>query len=200
MKSSLKNKWFTILLSILFAIVLIAGTALISSGIWDRESPMVPLDYLTDELEPNLLSAVDEAVDEKLLSIDQELAGKLQEFQSIVDSKVTNEDALVEAVSDSVASMLKEDLGASYREVQLTTGTNVTLSVGSELLFRQGSIEYSTSIGLGLIDISTGNAVEDQASLELNHLYVSTMNGCTLIVQEDSTVFIHGEYSTDGEE
>ena len=200
MKSSLKNKWFTILLSILFAIVLIAGTALISSGIWDRESPMVPLDYLTDELEPNLLSAVDEAVDEKLLSIDQELAGKLQEFQSIVDSKVTNEDALVEAVSDSVASMLKEDLGASYREVQLTTGTNVTLSVGSELLFRQGSIEYSTSTGLGLIDISTGNSVEDQASLELNHLYVSTMNGCTLIVQEDSTVFIQGEYSTDGEE
>ncbi len=196
MKSTLKNRWFALLLVVLLVVVLIAGTALIASGMWDREEPSVPLSYITDELQPGLMSAVDDAVSKRLASVDQDLNANLEEYQKVVDQKLNSDESFVDAVAEAAAKKMESDLGAGFQKVTLSSGGKLQLSQGTEVLFRSGDAVCSGSTEDSLVDLTDGSTLSDMQALQANHLYLAHMEDRTIIANGDVTLFIRGDYTS----
>ena len=71
----------------------------------------------------------------------------------------------------------------------------MSLEVGCEVLLRIGTATVQADSSPALIDLSAGGTVNKGASLEKNHLYMSTIAGRTLTASGDVKLLVRGSYS-----
>jgi len=195
MKTDLKNKWFTLMIGVLLLVVLIAGIALIASGIWDRDEPSVPLSYFTDELQPGIVDAVDKAVESRLETVQDDLDASLADYQQVVDQKLTNDDAFVASVSEATAAMISDELRKGYQRISVDAGEQITVMRGAEIILLSGEAVCSGDTEQSLIDLTDGTILTDMKKLSANHLYLAHMEQRDLLAQSDLVLFIRGSFT-----
>lgn len=166
----MKNRKLVIALSIIFAAVVLTGVGVYAATAYGTQSdPLITLSYLTDSLQPALLSEVESEVDAA--------AGKLEE---------AFEKALAQAGSISVDT---------YMVVSLSSGQTLTGEVGCEIMLREGSARVSALSSPGILDSSGGSTLEDGAAVTVNHLYMVSDDGNGVTATSSVKLLVRGTYS-----
>lgn len=96
--------------------------------------------------------------------------------------------AQVDEKVDERVSEMESGGSASFQTVKVEKGKKMTLSEGTQLLFRTGTAACSTS----LIDMTDGSSV---SSLQSNHLYLATAEGQSIAASTACTVLVLGGYT-----
>ena len=71
----------------------------------------------------------------------------------------------------------------------------MTLEVGCEVLLRVGTATVKAGDSPALIDLSSAGTIENGAALTKNHLYLSTIAGCTITASGTVKVLVRGGYA-----
>ncbi len=173
-----QNKKLTILVSALALTALCAGAALAAGG--DEQDPLVTLSYLKETAIPQVVAQVEEKAAARQAELVKQFDERLAHFQQNTPSPSEGGGA------------------ASFTLVTLTKGQALKPAVGCELLLRVGSMTVSADSDPALIDASTGGALNRNASLEKNHLYIATIEGRTVQATSDAVkVLVRGTYTVE---
>lgn len=85
---------------------------------------------------------------------------------------------------------------SSFTVASMTKGQVLTLGVGCEVMLRVGSAVCTAAGSPGLIDETTGGALENGGALVKNHLYMATIEGRGVKATADTVmVMVRGAYS-----
>jgi len=168
--------------------ILAASLALtVAAAQGSENDPLVTLGYLTDQFLPKVLGEVEV----KMADRDKELEGKLQ---AMVDTYSADMEQKFQkaAVGSGEASV-----APGFVAVTVGGGQKILLSMGSELLFREGTAVCASPSTPGLVDMTDGGVLEDRGIPQVNHLYLATDGGRSLVASDTVTVLIRGEYSVE---
>ena len=155
------SKWTSRLACMILVVGTIAGVALAAGTQGSQSDPLVTLSYLNEVALPNLLKQVDQKLDER----ESELTQKLQ----------------------SAAGSSQ----AAFVTVEISAGKTLTLSAGSQLLFRSGAAASTAA----LVDTTAGTTLGGTGALSANHLYLAVGDGQTVTASAASTVLVQGSYT-----
>ena len=88
-------------------------------------------------------------------------------------------------------SQLEEAGTDNFVVVNLAEGESISLSVGSEILLRSGSV----SANGGFVDITAGSDAPKGTIMEANHLYMALGESDTLTAESEALLLIKGTIS-----
>ena len=84
----------------------------------------------------------------------------------------------------------------TYVLITLSKGQSMALDVGCEMMLRVGTVTVNAATSPALIDVTTGGSINSGASLEKNHLYMSTIPDRTLAsTTETAKLLVRGGYT-----
>lgn len=176
MKKLKKRHFLPLVLSA--ALVLGAGTSLAAVG--DENDPLITLSYLQQTVLPNILTQVETNTMQKQEQLSADLSAQISQYK-------TDMQAL--AGSGSTGS-------DSYTLVTVTKGQTMYLDVGCEMMLRVGSATVNAATSPALINITTGDTINNGTALTKNHLYMSTIADRTLTPTADTVkLLVRGSYS-----
>lgn len=176
MKKLNKRHFLPLVLSA--ALVLGAGTSWAAVG--DENDPLISLSYLQQTVLPNILTQVETNTLQQQQQLSADLSAQISQYktdmQALVSSGSTGSD--------------------SYTLVTLSKGQTLYLNVGCEMMLRVGSATVNAATSPALIDIATGDTINNGTALTKNHLYMSTIPDRTLTPTTDTVkLLIRGSYS-----
>ena len=152
---------------------LVMGAALAAG---DQEDPLVTLSYLNQTAIPQIVEQVEERTAQRQEELEESFRTQLNQYQQ--------------------GGQGGGSASAGYTLVTLAQGQGMRLEVGCEVLLRVGSASVQADSSPALIDLSTGGTVNSGASLEKNHLYMSTIEGRTLSADAATVkVLVRGGYT-----
>ena len=146
--------------AVLAGLCLTAGVAL-GAGEGTQSDPLVTLSYLTQTVTPSILDQVDE-----------QAAQRQQELQTQLQSAIQGYTAQMEAALGGSGGA---QYTSTYTVVTLTSGQQLNMEVGCEVMLRIGTAACVSSSSPGLIDTTTGATLNDGGALTTNHLYMATI-------------------------
>jgi hypothetical protein len=165
----------------LLALTLLLGTgaALATGG--NKTDPLITLSYLEDTVVPEILAKLN--TDTKNLNKDlkADLAAQIDVYESDMEQ-------LLKAGSATGSD--------TYVLITLSKGQSMALDVGCEMMLRVGTVTVNAATSPALIDVTTGGSINSGASLEKNHLYMSTIPDRTLAsTTETAKLLVRGGYT-----
>ena len=152
---------------------LVMGAALAAG---DQEDPLVTLSYLNQTAIPQIVEQVEDRTAQRQEELEESFRTQLSQYQQ--------------------GGQGGGSASAGYTLVTLAQGQGMRLEVGCEVLLRVGSASVQADSSPALIDLSTGGTVNSGASLEKNHLYMSTIEGRALTADAATVkVLVRGGYT-----
>ena len=152
---------------------LVMGAALAAG---DQDDPLVTLSYLNQTAIPQIVEQVEDRTAQRQEELEESFRTQLSQYQQ--------------------GGQGGGSASAGYTLVTLAQGQGMRLEVGCEVLLRVGSASVQADSSPALIDLSTGGTVNSGASLEKNHLYMSTIEGRTLSADAATVkVLVRGGYT-----
>ena len=153
-----------------------------AAGAGSQADPLITLSYLNQ----TALPAVTEQVEGKAAAYQEELAGKLDQAIQQYTAKME------ELVGEETA----QQHNATYAVVTLKKDQVLKMDVGCEAMLRIGTAQCVSPSDPGLIDTTTGSALNNGKALEVNHLYMATITGRSIKATANTTkVLIRGGYT-----
>ena len=167
-------------LPLILAATLMLGTGASLAAVGDENDPLISLSYLQKIVLPDILTQVETNTKQQQEQLSAELAAQIDQYktdmQALVSSSSTGND--------------------SYTLVTLSAGQTMYLDVGCEMMLRVGTATVNSATSPALIDITTGDTINNGTSLIKNHLYMSTIPDRTLIPSSDTVkLLVRGGYS-----
>lgn len=170
-----RGRWIA-LAAALGLTVICAGTALGASG--DKDDPLVTLSYLEQTALPDVVSQVEEKLDERQKELSDTLGQQIDQYKQ------------------EVAALGTQGSGASYTLVTLSKGQTMALEVGCEVMLRVGTATVQAATSPALVDVSTGGTVDSGTSLTKNHLYMATIEDRIITPTADTVkLMVRGGYT-----
>ena len=168
------KKWIIRLgAGILAASCLLVGAALAAG---DEDDPLVTLSYLNQTAIPQIVEQVEEHTAQRQQELEENFREQLSRYQQ-------------ESQGGDTAS-------ASYTLITMAQGQVMHLEVGCEVLLRVGTASVQADSSPALIDLTTGGTMDSGTSLEKNHLYMSTIEGRTLVATAGTVkLLVRGGYT-----
>ena len=152
---------------------LVMGAALAAG---DESDPLVTLSYLNQTAIPQIVEQVEDRTAQRQEELEESFRTQLSQYQQ--------------------GGQGGGSASAGYTLVTLAQGQGMRLEVGCEVLLRVGSASVQADSSPALIDLSTGGTVNSGASLEKNHLYMSTIEGRTLTATAGTVkLLVRGGYT-----
>lgn len=171
-----------IVTAVLAALLLLMGVVL-ADGAGSQTDPLVTMSYLNQTAIPAIVAQIE---------------GKAEDYrQQLVDEM----DAAVRDYSEKMdAALAKQQTeqggGASYAVVTLAKGQQMEMEIGCEVMLRIGSAQCVAPSAPGLIDVTTGDAVNNGAALTVNHLCMATIAGRAVKATANTVkVLVRGGYT-----
>ena len=155
----MKRKWKIGVAAVCAALLVTAAYAATAGS---QNDPLVTLGYLTGVFQPKVQETVEDAVTEREDALQQEMEQAIQ-----------NWDKQVQAAMDGEGS--GNGAGAVFQVVTLEEGQTLVGDVGCEMMLRIGTAVCVSPSSPGLIDTTTGSALNDGGALVTNHLYMATI-------------------------
>lgn len=160
------KKRLIMILSFVLVAALSAGIGVYAATTAGSQSdPLITLSYLTDSLQPGMMSEVETEVDSA--------AKKLEE-------------AFDKALAD--AESISAD---TYKVVSLSSGQTLKGDVGCEIMLREGT---AAALG-SLSDSSGGTSLSSGSALTANHMYLVLSSGDGASASSAVTLLVRGTYS-----
>lgn len=156
----MSKKW-TALCVALALTTLCGGAALAAAG--DQSDPLVTKSYLDQAVIPNVVSQVEAKAAARQEELKANFAAQIEQYKKDIAAMGTGGGS-----------------SASYTLVTLTSGQNMALEVGCEVVLRVGTAKVTAATSPALIDVSTGGTIDNGASLTKNHLYMATIADRTI--------------------
>lgn len=153
-------------LCLVLAVALIAGTSLVVASYGSESDPLVTLSYLEDVFGVNLLKKVETLIGQR-----------------------------EEALKNKIESALGSGGSATYAVVSLESGQVLKGEVGTEIMLRIGSAVCSADGSPGLIDTTDGSSIDNGSALKTNHLYMVTIEGRGVKATNSVKVIVRGDYT-----
>ena len=173
-------------LPLLLALTLLLGTGAAFASGGGKSDPLVTLSYLTDIALPELL--------DDLTDVTEVIADDLRDDLS--DQIDTYEDEMTALVASADTGSQGNE---TYTLLTLTDGQTLAPAVGCEMMLRVGSITVNAATSPALIDITTGEGVNNGTSLTKNHLYMATIPDRTLgPVSGTVKLLVRGSFTVTG--
>lgn len=148
------------------------GVAATAGGQGD---PLITLSYVNETILPNIRKETEAYAQEQKNQLAMEF-GKLLESQGGQQSGQTQ--------------------SSSYTVVTLSKGQKLHLELGSEVLLRVGSATAGAKENPALVDMTTGENLNNGGTLVQNHLYLSTMTEHYVTAGSDTVkVLVRGGYT-----
>jgi hypothetical protein len=217
-----RKRWVTGTAAALMVLLVVALWAAIAADLGSHNDPLITVGYI-NELMPSLMRGLDERVAEKAGELNRQLDAQYREaaaaLQAIISEfnqthihSVTG-DAFVAAVAARVFELMGGGTlegGGEIRSqrVELRNGQTLIGFIGTEFVLRIGS---ATVVGgtPGLIDLTSGAELNNNAALRINHLYMVTIDNVSpgqnanntprgLRATSNSVVFVTGPFIIQG--
>lgn len=194
----MKMKWG---LSILMLLLIACGIFALAAEYGTQNDPLVSLSYINDVVKPDILKQADEKIAAKSGEVnatvsryDERMDKKLKEFfdrnSALIDK------SFVETVAASVVEKIPaQEASAPFATVSVPAGKSLILSIGCELLLKSGNGLCVASGVPGFIDMTTGGALNNGATLTANHLCLVSESGRAVKAQSTMVVLVRGKYS-----
>lgn len=164
----MKNRKFPMRLAALVLVVFtLAGFAAVAAEQGTTNDPLVSLSYLTSIFKPSILTEVDTKVAAQETRIKSDFTTQLGAHKTEVDKLVSGLSGGATVTGQS---------SATYSVVTLSSGQTLTGTIGTEIMLRVGTATCVASSAPGLIDVTTGGALNPGAALTANHLYMATID------------------------
>ena len=202
-----QKKWKALTSVFLLVVLVVAGFIAIAAEYGTSDDPLVSLSYINNVLAPQISEKVDEIIAEKTDGLGTELDKKVASISSEIDDKISQytsksadeivTDSFVANVAEAVAQKVGNQGGesATFALVKLTSGQTITAKVGCEVLLRLGTATCVSSGTPGLIDMTTGANLAGGNALEVNHLYLCTVDGRGVKATSNATLLVRGPYT-----
>lgn len=166
-----KNRWLLRMVVLLAVSAALNGTISFAAEVGSSEDPLVTLSYLNETFLGNILKKVDEKI-----------AGRNAE--------------LVRQLGGSVTAPSGGTAADTFAVVTLTKGQTLTGDIGCEVMLRVGTASCVSPANPGLIDETTGAALNGGGVLAQNHLYMMTIEGRGVKSASDTVkVLVRGTYT-----
>ncbi len=163
------------------ALVCVCAGVALAAGEGSQSDPLITLSYLTQTATPSILSQVDE------------------QTQTYHDQLVDELTRLVQDYSGQMDTALKDIDGkktSSYHVVTLKKGQTLHMEVGCEVMLRIGTAQCVAPGAPGLIDTTTGEALNNGGGLTVNHLYMATIADRAVTATANTVkVLVRGNYT-----
>ena len=168
------------------ALTALALTAAISGGVvafaagtaGSSDDPLVTLSYLNDVFAPSLNDTVDKAVAANESALKKDL------------------DAAIDAWSAKIQGQSGAGGTSSYSVVTLTKGQTLTGQIGCEIMLRVGMAACVASGTPGLIDSTGGTTLANGNVLQINHLYLVSVDTRGVTATADTVkLLVRGSYT-----
>ena len=154
----------------------------LAAGEGTKEDPLITKSYLEQTATPAILEQVDKRVE----VYEEQLVDKL-------DASIQAYSAKME---EAVAQHESKQSNATYAVVTLKKGQQLKLDVGCEVMLRIGTAQCVTPSAPGLINITTGQNLNNGEALQVNNLYMATITGRAVKATADTTkVLVRGGYT-----
>lgn len=165
-----KNRWFLRMVSLLMICGVLNITAALAVEVGSSDDPLVTLSYLDEVFMKEVLGKVDEEIAKRNQAIVKEMGGQ-----------VTGADG------GSVST---------FTVVTLTNGQVLTGDIGCEVMLRVGSAVCVAPSAPGLINETSGTALNNGGALVANNLYMMTIEGRGVQATAATTkVLVRGTYT-----
>lgn len=205
-----RKKWVTGVAAAVLIAMLLAGYLAVAAELGSKNDPLVTLGYITDELQPYIMSEVEDAIDSKTQEFSDQINEETEKFQKQMDEKIASigtgatgvtDEAFIDSVADAVLAKMEGQtqgtgVSSGYKKIQLASGKTVTGKIGTEILLRLGSAQCVSSGDVGLVDLTDATTLSSGKTLAPNHLYIVTIDGRGFKATSAATLFIRGDYST----
>lgn len=164
-----KNRWFLRMLGLMLVSAMLMTAALaVEPG--TEQDPLVTLSYLKEVFMKDILTEVDEKIDQRNAQIVQELGGQM---------------------SGGEAETMD-----TFAVVTLTKGQVLTGDIGCEVMLRIGTASCVAPSNPGLIDETSAETLSNGKALVINHLYMMTIEGRGVKATADVTkLMVRGTYT-----
>ncbi|MBR3691135.1 MAG: hypothetical protein IKL89_00345 [Clostridia bacterium] len=207
------KKWMAVIGTIMLVFLLGTGFFVLAADYGTEADPLVSLSYINDVLAPAIDKEMDAAIAGKTAEFEKILADKIKEMTSDTDSLVNMTENNYKTMLDDdeflghLATALAEKMTASggssatFKQVTIPKGKTMYLTMGCEVLLRLGTGTLVASGNPGLVDMTTGGTLGNNAKLAANHLYLVTVetNSTTKrgisAASGDVTVMVLGSYT-----
>ncbi len=157
---------------VLTLICVATGVAATAGG---QDDPLITLSYVNETILPNIRKETETYAQEQKTQLAMEF-GKLLESQG--------------------GQQPGQNQGSSYAVVTLSKGQTLHLELGSEVLLRVGSATAGAKENPALVDMTTGENLNNGGALVQNHLYLSTMTEHYVTAGSDVVkVLVRGGYT-----
>ena len=130
----------------------------LAAGEGTQSDPLVTLSYLTQTAAPSILDQVDQQTAQYQRELEQRLESAIQSYTAQMDAALGSSGGAQSA--------------ATYTVVTLSSGQQLDMEVGCEVMLRIGTAVCVSPSSPGLIDTTTGSALNDGGALVTNHLYM----------------------------
>lgn len=95
-----------------------------------------------------------------------------------------------------LGELVKDSTPTSYRKVSVTKGKQLILSEGSEFVIYSG--QASVDASKGMINLSSGELVENDGTLKLYSNYLAPANSSGVTATKSCIIYVKGNYSIKG--
>lgn len=143
-----RNRWLIRVMAVLLICCTVTGTAALAAEAGSSGDPLVTLSYLNDTFLNSVLKKVDDKIAARNRQIVQQLGGQASTPGSAADT---------------------------FTVITLSQGQTLTGGIGCEVMLRVGTAVCVAPSAPGLIDETTGSALNNGSVLAINHLYMMTI-------------------------
>lgn len=172
---------FRFAVAALAALCLMAGIAA-AAGEGTQADPLITLSYLTQTAAPAVL----EQVDGKAAAYQQELVDKLDQAIQSYSAKM----------EELVGQNRGEQNAATYTVITLKKDQQLNLDIGCEVMLRIGTARCVSPSNPGLINTTSGAALNHDGELVVNNLYMATITGRSIKATANTVkVLVRGGYT-----
>ncbi len=167
----MKKRIFLIALVVLLMIGVSIGTWAVAAANYGTPSdPLITLSYLNSKLTPELLQ-----------QFQKQLDAKTAEMTANFQKQIRDLEAKIEKNSAS---------GATFVQVNLSSGQSVTCSAGAEIMLRSGTAQAWSDMS----DLTGGGTLKLGDMLKQNYMYMTPYDGGGLCAASAATLLIRGGY------
>lgn len=184
-----RNNWFFRLVALLMVSVALCTLTVLAvpGGTGSQDDPLVSLSYLQNVFLPEMLSKVDERVDERAAAASEELLAQIDADVAELEKKYAAAGETTGGASGTVDSFVV---------VTMTSGQVLYGEIGCEVMLRVGSASCVAPGSPGLIDETSASTLENGKALEKNHLYMFTIvNRSVKATAATTKLLVRGTYS-----
>ena len=165
----------------LTALCLMAGIAA-AAGEGTQADPLITLSYLTQTATPAVLEQVE---------------GKTQAYQQELVDKL---DQAIQGYSAKMEELIGQDRGeqnaATYTVVTLKKDQQLKMDIGCEVMLRIGTARCVSPSNPGLINTTSGAALNNNGELVVNNLYMATITDRSIKATANTVkVLVRGGYT-----